>query len=406
MQRILLISDHADPLASPGRGHRGGQNVYVRALAAGLGARGHSVDVATRAEDSRLPAEQPIAAGARVVRVPAGDIGPLPRDRFGEVLDEFSGGVDGLWRAVAGYDLVHSHYWYSGLAGLRLARTYGVPLVHSHMSIGAVRRAAVGRDDPSPAQGGLFAARHEAETTLGQESDAITAYCPSDAALQRELLDTPAHLVHVAPPGVDTAAFRPLDRALTRQHIGVPGGVPVVLFVGRLENRKGLADLAAALPKVRDTYPDVRLLVVGGSPDPADPESAGEVLRRHGVADCADMRGSVANDELVTYYSAADVTVVPSRYEPYGLVAVESLACGTPVVAARVGCLKWLIPDGEVGRIVPPQAPDALAAAIVGVLHSGPGTYRAACRRRVIERFTADQWITAIRRTYTAVLSR
>jgi len=406
VRRILLISDHADPLASPGQGHHGGQNVYVRALAAGLAARGDSVDVATRAEDPRFPARQLITDGARVVRVPAGGIGPLPRDRFGDVLDEFSDGIERLWREAGGYDLVHSHYWYSGLTGLRLARTHGVPLVHSHMSIGAVRRAAAGRDSLDPAQRQLFAARHEAESMLGQESDAITAYCPSDAAAQQRLLGTPAHLVHIAPPGVNTTAFLPLDRAQARQHISVPSQVPVVLFVGRLENRKGLADLAAALPRVRDAYPRVRLLVVGGSRDQHDPESAGKLLRRHGIAGSADMRGSVANDEVPAYYSAADVTVVPSRYEPYGLVAVESLACGTPVVAARVGCLIWLIADDTVGRTVPPHSPGALAAAIVGVLGSGPGTYRAACRRHVIERFTAGQWITAIRRIYAAAQSR
>jgi D-inositol-3-phosphate glycosyltransferase len=338
-----------------------------------------------------------------VVRLRAGVIGPLPRDRFAEVLDEFVAGLDRLWLAVGGYDLVHSHYWYSGLAALHLARANGVPLVHSHMSIGAVRRAALAREALDPAQRELFAERHRAETRLGWEADAVTAYCPADAAVQHRLLGTPPERVHIASPGVDSAALRPVDRVLARDRLGVPREVPVVLYVGRVEARKGLAELAAALPGVREAYPRTRLIVVGGSGDPADPEwaAACAVLRRHGASE--DMRGSVASHELASYYSAADVTVVPSHYEPYGLVAVESLACGTPVVAARVGCLEWLIADDAVGRTVPPRAPDALAGAIMEIVRSGRGTYTAACRRRALERFTAEQWITAIRRTYLAV---
>ncbi|TDD82769.1 glycosyltransferase [Actinomadura rubrisoli] len=403
-RRILLISEHADPLATPGVGYQGGQNVYVRELATRLARLGAETDVLCRADSPAQPVREQITPGAQVIRVQAGPAGPWPRDRFGEVLDEFIQQADAAWRVAGGYDLVHSHYWYSGLTGLHLAREYGAPLAHSHMSIGAVRRASLD-GDPGAAQEALFADRHRAECTLARQADALTAYYPGDAEDQQQMLGASPERLHTVPPGVDTTVHRPLDRREARQRTSLPADVPIVLFTGRLEARKGLADLIAAMPAILRAHPRTRLVVVGGTRHRTDADSAAALtaIRELGLQDQVLMAGSVPQQETAAYYSAADVTVAPSRYEPYGLVAVESLACGVPAVVADVGGLAWIVGDESVGDRVPPRDPDAIAAAVAGVLDRGPGAYHRACLDRVADGLTAEHWVDGIQRMYRAV---
>ncbi|WP_338681690.1 glycosyltransferase [Streptomyces acidiscabies] len=392
--RVLHISDHADPLAAPGTGFQGGQNVYVRSLAASLGALGHEVDVATRWASPRLPARERIGAGARVVRLSAGAREPLHRDRFGEVLEEFSDEVDRLFRQGGGYDVVHSHYWYSGRVALDLARRHRTPVVHTHHSLGAVRRAALDRACPP--------LREESERRIGERADAVVVGCPSEADDLRRLLGTPGERMRLVPPGVDTSVLRPLDRALARRAVGLPADVPVVLFLGRLEPRKGWEELVHAFSRVCRERPTAVLLVVGGC-SAAETDPLVRLAGRYGILANLRLCGSVPHDETALYYSCADVTAVPSHYEPFGLVAVESMACGTPVVATRVGGLSWTVADERVGALVPPRDPMSLADALLSVLDRGRDHFHEACLERVTAHFTSATWLNGIREVYRSV---
>ncbi|MFJ4093132.1 glycosyltransferase [Kitasatospora sp. NPDC089913] len=400
--RVLHISDHADPMATPGGEFCGGQNVYVRELARRLADGGCTVDVVTRWADGRLARQEEIAPGARTVRVPAGPVGPLPRERFGDVLDEFCEGVVRLHQEAGGYDVVHSHYWYSAAAALRLGDRYPVPLVHTHHSLGAVRRAAIG---PGTADGEHFAARHRTERRIGLRAAAVVASSPGELADLQELLGTPRDTLHMVPPGVDTAAPTPRDRALARAELGLPVDAPVILFVGRLEPRKGWEDLVPAFALVRRAVPAAVLVVVGGE-EPGrrtGPGPLAELVEHHGLTGGVHLRGPVPHSATARYYGAADVTAVPSHYEPFGLVAVESMACGTPVVAARVGGLRWSVADPRVGTLVPPRNPAALAAALVDVLTSGTAARRQACLDHAGSVYGAQRWADDIRAIYHRV---
>ncbi|MGW0831907.1 glycosyltransferase [Streptomyces prunicolor] len=399
--RLLLISDHADPLAQPGTSFRGGQNVYVRDLAARLDSAGCEVDVVTRRESAELPERQTIAGSARVVRITAGPPGPLPRDRFGEVLDEFTRGVDLLYRERGGYDIVHSHYWYSGEAALTLAERHEVPVVHTHHSLGAVRREALGGRLPRAGHE-LFAVRHEAESRIGQQAAAVVVHCPSEADDARRLCGTPRERLRLVPPGVDTTVLRPVEQAEARAAIGVPVDVPVMLFLGRLERRKGWEEAVEAFAVVRRHRPQARLLVVGGD-DAGETRPLLALAAQHGLVDSIDLRGSVPHDATALHYSAADVTVTPSHYEPFGLVAVESMACGTPVAATRVGGLAWTVGDERVGTLTPARDSTALAAAVLTLLDKGRAHFSQACVDRVAERFTAPAWASGVREVYRSV---
>jgi len=385
-------------LALPGSDFHGGQNVYVRQLATRLAGSGCHVDVATRADTPDLPARQTIVAGAEVVRIQAGPRSPLPRDRFGSVLAAFSHGVDDLCAQGGGYDVVHSHYWFSGVTALGLAARYGLPVVHSHHSIGAVRRKNL-----SVAAGELFDERHRQESRIGREAAAVVANCPAEADDMRRLLGTPAETVHLVPPGVDTTVMRPAGQETARERLGLPPGVPLVLFVGRPEARKGCLDLVQAFAEVSAALPGARLVVVGGTAD--ETRVVRDLAARLGLADRTDLRGSVPHDLTPLYYSAADVTAVPSHYEPFGLVAVESMACATPVVASRVGGLGWSVVDGRCGALVPAQEPASLARALLHVLTTGRDHYRRSCLEQVARHFTADLWGRGILDVYRAVSS-
>lgn len=395
--RVLLISDHADPLARPGTDFNGGQNVYVRGLATSLAAAGCAVDVATRWESPELPDRETIAAGARLFRIQAGLPAPLPRDRFGDVLAEFSRGVGTLYKQVGGYDVVHSHYWYSGQAALRLSEQHGVPVVHTYHSLGAVRRAALARTGPT-ATSALFEARHDAEQRIAQRADALVVSCPSEAHDLRHLLGAPVNRMHLVPPGLDASIMRPIPQIDARAAIGVPPNIPVVLFLGRLERRKGWEELLGAFSQVRRHHPQARLLIVGGND-----KDAVALVERHGLASSVELHGSVPHDRTALYYSAADVTAVPSHYEPFGLVAIESMACGTPVVATRVGGLSWTVGKESVGVLVPVHDQAALGNALRTVLRLGRDHFHRACLDHVSAHFTTEMWINGILDVYRAV---
>jgi len=350
--KIAMVSEHASPLATLGGVDAGGQNVHVASLARELARLGCDVVVHTRRDDRDLPDEILTPDGYRVDHVPAGPPRPIPKDDIVEHVDELADGLAERW-GVDPPDLVHAHFWMSGLASAPAARRLDVPFVQTFHALGVVKRRHQGTADTSPAE------RIAVERRLAADSGAVVTTCTDEADEVRRLGAT-ADRVHVVPSGIDTAIFTPEGPiALRRPH------TPRLLAVARLVPRKGLADIISALALL----PAAELIVVGGpnGPDLAnDPEV--RRLRAHaeqaGVARRVTFTGGLPRRAVATLLRSADVTVCAPWYEPFGIVPIEAMACGSPVVGTAVGGLLDTVEHEVTGLLVPPHRPDALAAAI------------------------------------------
>ena len=356
--RIAMVSEHASPLAVLGGADAGGQNVHVAALSGALAARGHSVEVYTRRDAHTLPDVVRLESGVRVVHVPAGPARPIGKDEMLPYMPEFGRRLAERW-ARGAPDVVHAHFWMSGLAALEARRTCAAPLVQTFHALGSVKRRHQGAADHSPLS------RIRAEVRLATEVDTVIATC-SDEVRELSALAADRPPVRVVPCGVDADAFHPaggVDRTVPRR------ARHRLICVGRLVERKGVATVIRALA----TLPDTELLVVGGPASSglaADPEAAAlaELAAGTGVADRVHLLGGVPHERLPALFRSADVAVSVPWYEPFGIVPLEAMACGLPVVASAVGGMLDTVADGVSGRLIPPRAPDALAAALRGLL--------------------------------------
>ncbi len=352
MDRVALLSMHSSPLAPPGLASAGGMNLYVRHLADGLAERGVEVDIFTRRASRDDPPLVVLASGAHVVHLDVGPARILPKNAIAVHVPAFA---EAIRRHAAdhriSYDVIHSHYWLSGLAALQLAIDHCSPLVHMFHTLSKVKEFYFGSPDSADT---FF--RPDGERRIIEGADAIIGATPEELQLMEKLYGRSPTLYAVAPPGVDTTTFRPLDRDACRQELGL-GPERVILFVGRVDRIKGLDTLlysVAACTTAADR--GVRLLVVGGSRD----AETGEIprLRRLastlGIAPDVRFVGSVSPDRLPVYYNAADLCAIPSAYESFGMVATEAMACGTPVVGFRVGGLAGTIQDAQTGFLAEP----------------------------------------------------
>ncbi|MBV9579399.1 MAG: glycosyltransferase [Chloroflexi bacterium] len=341
---------HTCPLAPLGGWETGGMNVYVRELGRALAARDATLDIFTRRQAPDVPDVVEYAPGARVIHIDAGPHRHVDKYDILDYMPDFACGIQ-RYRALTGttYDLIHSHYWLSGRLGLLFKDRWGVPMVSTFHTLAQLKNrvaeSAAEREQ---------AVRYEIERRTMAGSERIVALTAVDRQQMIRHYGQHAPIV-VIPGGVDLNRFRAQPRGAARAQLGLPESRKVVLFVGRIQRLKGLEVLLRAFAQLTDL--DAELLIVGGRPG-TGPESR-EIARlqhlavRLGVAERTRFVGAVAHEELPTYYSAADVSVMPSSYESFGLVAVESLACGTPVVATRVGGLRSIVRDGETGLLVP-----------------------------------------------------
>jgi len=357
--RVAMLSVHTCPLAALGGKETGGMNVYVRELSRELGRMGLAVDVFTRSQDPTIPRVVPLGDGARVVHLPAGPQMPMARERIHDHLDEFVDGVD-AWRIAGGieYDLVHAHYWLSGVVGLALRERWGVPVLQMFHTLGRFKNGAARRiADLEPS------VRLEEEQRIVRNVDGIVAASVVERrALLAEYGADAAHTT-VIPCGVDTELFRPGDRALARARVGAEEA-PLVLYVGRIAPIKGLETLLDTVAQLRARGSSLRLLIVGGEADePADGHEAEirQRVDRLGLRETVRFVGAQPQEALRDYYVAADVTVLPSYYESFGMVALEAMACGSPVIGSRVGGLATTVRDGVTGFLVPDGDAAALA---------------------------------------------
>jgi D-inositol-3-phosphate glycosyltransferase len=359
---VAMLSVHTCPLAALGGKETGGMNVYVREVSRELGRMGVSVDVFTRSQDPSIPRVVRLGERARVIHLAAGIEAPMARERVYDHLDEFVEGIE-AWRIAEAidYDLIHAHYWLSGSAALALKTRWSVPVLQMFHTLGRLKnRVARSAAELEPA------VRLEEETRIVSEADRIVA---ANVVERAELLrDYAAHASRIAtiPCGVDTDLFTPGDRAEARRRLGLDDR-PVLLWVGRIAPIKGLDTLLDTVARLREGGQEMRLLVVGGDAD--EPTSGHETslrqrIARLGLVDSVRFVGSQPQSVLPLYYAAADLTVLPSYYESFGMVALEAMACGSPVIASRVGGLVTTVRDGVTGFLVPDGDVGALAERI------------------------------------------
>ena len=373
--RIAMLSFHTCPLATLGGKDTGGMNVYVRDLTRELGRQDFHVDVFTRSQDEHQPhVKEDLGYGNRVIHIPAGPEVPLPKEILHGHVPEFVGGVREFARAKGErYDLIHSHYWLSGVAARSLRVAWGAPFVQMFHTLGHMKNRVA--QHPYERESDL---RLRVETELLQDADRIIAATPVEEAQLQWLYRADVHKVTVIPPGVDLGLFYPRPRAEAKARLGVNPDLQLLLFVGRIEPLKGLETLLRAVALLRDRgvceCEKMCLSIIGGDPDETAAQKNLEMERLKalreelGVADLVTFLGQQDQDALPDYYAAAEAVIMPSHYESFGMVALEAMACGTPVIAAEVGGLAVLVRDGETGFHVPDRDPEALADRMCQIL--------------------------------------
>ncbi|MEE1754692.1 glycosyltransferase [Streptomyces sp. SP18CS02] len=392
---IALVSEHASPLATLGSVDAGGQNVHVARLAGALADRGHHVTVYTRRDGRLLPDVVPLRPGVDVFHVPAGPAEPIPKDELLSWMPAFGRRLAEEWR-IRTPDVVHSHFWMSGVASLWATRELRLPLLHTYHALGTVKRRHQRHRDTSPPE------RVTCEREVGLGCAHVIATC-HDEVFELSRMYIPTDKVTVVPCGVDTRLFCPQGPTAERDP-----RLHRLIQLGRLVPRKGAAVSVAALRRL----PGTELLIVGGPPagrldDDPEVRRLREVARLAGVGDRVRFLGGVPVDEVPPLLRSADVVLCPGDYEPFGIVPLEAMACGRPVVASAVGGQLDTVSDPATGRLVPPRDPEALARA-VGELLADPER-RASCgaagRRRVLSRYGWAGIAEATEAVYGAVLA-
>jgi D-inositol-3-phosphate glycosyltransferase len=386
MRRLAVLSLHTSPLAQPGTGDGGGMNVYVRELTAALARTGVACDVFTRAWSPDLAPVVEVEPGLRVHHVPAGPAEYVPKEALPAVVEEFTANVLGRMAAAAGsggteggglpYTSVHANYWLSGLSGHVIKHELNLPLVCTFHTLDRVKAESM----PEEVEADMPHRRAEAEASIIECSDAVLASCSVEADQIASLYGGEPGRIRIVPPGVDHAFFGPGHRPQARRALGLPLDGRLLLFVGRIQPLKRADVAIEALAELHagggEPY---RLVVVGG---PSGPHGEKSLQGLHDVADARGVREFVhfiepqPHELLSSYYRAADVCLVPSRSESFGLVALEAAACGTPVVASAVGGLTTLVDDGHTGFLVDEPDPRAYAAAVRRVFEQPLGPER------------------------------
>ncbi len=392
--RIAMVSEHASPLAALGGVDAGGQNVYVARLTEELARRGHDVTVYTRRDDPDLPDRVPLPGGAVVEHVPAGPPEVLPKDDLFAHMPAFGAHLARAWRHERP-DVVHAHFWMSGMASLLGAGPHGIPVTQTFHALGTVKRRHQGSADTSPPE------RVGVERQIGRTCDRVLATC-TDEVQELAAMGISPRRVSVVPCGVDAAHFHPGADPATAP---APGRARRhrLLACGRLVPRKGYDLAIRALSRI----PNTELLLAGGPPPEhldGEPEARRlrELADREGVGDRVHLLGAVDPGRMPALMRSADLVLCTPVYEPFGIVPLEAMACAVPVVATDVGGHRDSVADGRTGRLVAPGDPDAVAAAVRDLLGSDRvrRRYGTAGRARVLARFTWPRVADGVEQVY------
>ena len=374
MLRIAMISYHTCPLATLGGKDTGGMNVYVRDLTRQLGQMGIHVDVFTRSQDDHVPhVLHELGYGNRVVHVPAGPEIPVARQELADYIPEF---VEGVKQFAAEkdirYDIIHSHYWMSGVAAESLSEAWGgTPILHMFHTLGEMKNRVARSEAEREGQ-----YRINGEKQVLRRADRVVVATLAELTQLRFLYKANDRKLVVIPPGVDVCHFYPIPADEAKMYVGLKPEDRMVLFVGRIEPLKGVDTLIQAMSCLqwKEERP-VHLAIIGGDPAASPEEMSAEMARLQKLCDDLAVGQTVVflgkrdQDKLPYYYSAAELVVMPSHYESFGMVALEAMACGTPVIASEVGGLAYLVRDGETGFTIPDQEPETLCEKISWLLN-------------------------------------
>ncbi len=382
MARLAVLSYHTSPLAQPGTGDGGGMNVYVRELSSALARLGHEVDVYTRRDDAHQRDTLLVEPGFRVHHVTAGPPTSLEREDFARYVDEFADGVSASFRCTGAPDAIHANYWLSALAGHRLKHELNVPLVVTFHTLERVKADAFEAESE---------VRSTQEAAIVACADAVLASCEVEAEQFVHYYDASPSRVHIVPLGVQHAFFAPGHRPQARRALGLDPDRTLLLYVGRLQALKGVDLALETLIETRVRGRDATLAIVGG---PSGPDGRSTLAYLHqrvadaGVIDHVTFVAPQSHQLLSSWMRAADATLVPSRSESFGLVALESSACGTPVVASEVGGLANLVEPGVNGLLVGSRVPGAWADAVATVLDEDHATTMSTAAVLLAKRYT------------------
>ena len=356
--QIAMFSIHSSPIGELGTKNTGGMSVYVRELARQLGIRGHCVDIYTRLNGSKHNQIIDMYDNVRLIHLSAGNNGYVNKLALYYYLSDFFRALERFKQQKRlHYDLIHSHYWLSGRLGSWLQDRWNVPHLVMFHTLGTVKNIA-GVAGPEPDL------RIATEKKLTRTCQRILAPTEREKDNLKTHYNTPSEKIGVAPCGVNLDLFQPMDQSLARQNLGFDENESIMLYVGRFDPIKGIGRLLEAVAHLQD-YRRLRLVIIGGDgPDTPEYQNLQSMTHQLGIQNSVTFVGRIAQENLPPYYSAADVLVVPSYYESFGLVGLESLACGTPVVATDVGAMRSILQDGETGHIVAQADPRSLAKAI------------------------------------------
>ncbi|MEW6142684.1 MAG: glycosyltransferase [Chloroflexota bacterium] len=396
---LAMIAVHSCPLGKVGSHDTGGMNVYLRETALQLAERKCRVDIFTRTHDSDHDCIVNLGDGVRIIHVEEGIDQALPKEALYAYFERYTCSIEEFRKSEGGaYDLVHSHYWVSGPVGQELKTGWRVPHVVTFHTLGAVKNL-VGAGEPETDL------RIVSEKEVANHCDRIIAPTEREREALCEHYEVPGDRIGVVPCGVNLELFRPHNRTSARQTLGLNGD-RVILCVARIDPVKGLDQLIEALGMV-DCHHAPQLIVVGGD-EHSDAAVAylKDKARAAGVARCVNFVGRVAHEILPLYYSAADICIVPSRYESFGLVILEALACGTPVVATDVGIARSVLKHPGLGWIVPENSPLSLARTITYTLkYSDQSDEVKLARRAAVNRYAWPEVTGTLFQEYRTLLS-
>jgi D-inositol-3-phosphate glycosyltransferase len=379
--KIAMLSAHSCPVGDLGAKDTGGMSVYIRELARELGKLGHTVDIYTRIHDPADALIEHMGPGAHLIHLKAGKPATIRKIDVYHSLPEFIHNLERFWQINGRtYDVVFSHYWISALAGKYIQEQYKIPYMSMYHTLGAIKNAiGIGEGEPE--------LRIESERETIQNSQRVIVATEKEKHDVSFYYGATPEKISVVPCGVNMDLFRPCGKALSRQKLGLKDD-KILLFVGRIDPLKGIDRMLQAVPLL-ENQEKLRVIVIGGDAgSQAEVEKLRALAVELGISERVTFQGIIRQEELPYYYSAADVCVVPSYYESFGLVPLESLACGTPVVAANVGDLKNIIKQCETGYIVSENSPEQLAQGISIMLSKQPEqAYTANNIRASVSRF-------------------
>lgn len=403
MKRLIAhISEHASPLATLGGVDSGGQNVYVGEIARHLTANGYRVDVFTRWDNENLPEVIEWIPNVRIIHIAAGPVKTIEKEYIYDFIPEFTRNMMAfISREGMEYELIHANFWMSAMVASDIKKMLQIPFVVTFHALGQIRKIYQGSNDKFPPE------RIAIEKQIVTEADHIIAECPQDKEDLIRYYDAPKNKIAIIPCGFNPHEFYPMDQLLARMVLNLNTREFIVLQLGRIVPRKGIDNVIRAMGRLKRTSTPVRLIVVGGETDAAHPEHDPEIARLQEIARAEKVQeivlftGRKQRDILKYYYAAADVFVTTPWYEPFGITPLESMACGTPVIGAEVGGIKYTVEDGKTGYLVPPNDPDALAIKIYELLHDEK--IRSKMRENSIKRVNAlftwskvTEWMTLL----------